>query len=62
MCTGMAAAMAGYAMPTVHTDIFVAIGTGDVDSVGAGRGKFHCVNVPLKDGVRDEQYGEIFTR
>ena len=40
----------------------VAIGTGSVNSVGAGRGKFHCVNVPLKDGVRDDQYGEIFTR
>lgn len=40
----------------------VVVGSGDVHSVGAGRGKFHCVNVPLRDGVRDDQYEEIFKR
>ena len=44
------------------TRLSAVTGSGDVDSVGAGRGRFHCVNVPLRDGVRDDQYEEIFTR
>lgn len=38
------------------------LGTGDVDSVGVGRGRFYTVNVPLRDGMRDEQFEEIFRR
>ncbi|PSN47474.1 Histone deacetylase 8 [Blattella germanica] len=35
-------------------------GSGSLDDVGFGRGKFHAVNVPLKDGVRDKAYMQIF--
>ncbi len=35
-------------------------GTGDVTDVGMGRGKNYCVNFPLKDGIDDESYREIF--
>lgn len=39
-----------------------APGSGGLDSIGAGRGKFHCVNIPLLDGTRDQQYEMIFNR
>lgn len=35
-------------------------GTGHVDDVGTGRGKNYAVNFPLKDGIDDESYREIF--
>lgn len=38
------------------------LGTGDLDSVGSGKGRYHCINVPLSDGIRDEQYEKIFKR
>lgn len=31
-------------------------GTGGLDSAGSGSGKYHTVNIPLKDGIQDEQY------
>lgn len=36
-------------------------GTGDVNEIGAGRGRLYSLNVPLKDGIDDMQYLEIFT-
>lgn len=41
--------------------VYACTGTGDVTSVGGGRGKFYTVNVPLREGVRDDQYYSIFT-
>ena len=38
------------------------IGTGSVEDVGNGIGKYYSVNVPLKEGIDDEQYCYIFTR
>jgi len=35
-------------------------GTGDVWDVGAGVGEYYAVNFPLKDGIDDESYEEIF--
>lgn len=35
-------------------------GTGDVTDVGIGRGKNYCVNFPLKDGIDDQSYREVF--
>eukprot|EP01053_Blabericola_migrator_P007746 Blabericola_migrator_1__7745@NODE_395_length_8977_cov_183_416835_g72_i1_p3_GENE_NODE_395_length_8977_cov_183_416835_g72_i1NODE_395_length_8977_cov_183_416835_g72_i1_p3_ORF_typecomplete_len478_score85_94Hist_deacetyl/PF00850_19/1_2e89_NODE_395_length_8977_cov_183_416835_g72_i171268559 len=35
-------------------------GTGDVVDVGAGPGKYYAVNVPLNDGVTDEQFVSLF--
>uniref|UniRef100_A0A183C1X2 histone deacetylase n=1 Tax=Globodera pallida TaxID=36090 RepID=A0A183C1X2_GLOPA len=35
-------------------------GTGELKDVGAGRGRYYSVNVPLKDGVTDEAYQLIF--
>jgi len=35
-------------------------GTGDLKDIGAGRGRYYSVNVPLKDGVTDDSYQSIF--
>ncbi|KII68022.1 Histone deacetylase 1 [Thelohanellus kitauei] len=35
-------------------------GTGDIRDVGVERGKYYCVNVPLRDGITDEVYESIF--
>lgn len=35
-------------------------GTGDVVDVGIGRGKYYSANFPLRDGIDDESYREIF--
>lgn len=43
-------------------EIFVHLGTGAVNECGVGRGKYFAVNVPLKDGVNNEMYIEIFDR
>ncbi|XP_034234102.1 histone deacetylase 8-like isoform X2 [Thrips palmi] len=37
-------------------------GSGAITDVGRGNGKFYSVNVPLKDGIRDEAYTKIFNR
>lgn len=37
-------------------------GSGAITDVGRGNGKFYSVNVPLKDGIRDESYSKIFDR
>mgnify|MGYP003643751748 CR=1 FL=1 len=35
-------------------------GTGDLDELGMGRGKYYSVNVPLMDGVDDRTYVDLF--
>lgn len=35
-------------------------GTGDLRDIGAGRGKYYAVNIPLRDGMDDESYESIF--
>ncbi|XP_067927813.1 probable histone deacetylase 1-B [Watersipora subatra] len=35
-------------------------GTGDLRDIGAGRGKYYAVNFPLRDGIDDESYEQIF--
>ncbi|KIY66231.1 histone deacetylase [Cylindrobasidium torrendii FP15055 ss-10] len=35
-------------------------GTGELRDIGVGKGKYHCVNVPLRDGISDENYKSIF--
>lgn len=35
-------------------------GTGDIEDVGAGDGKRYAVNFPLRDGIDDENYENIF--
>jgi histone deacetylase 1/2 len=35
-------------------------GTGDLKDVGAGKGKYYAVNFPLRDGIDDESYEQIF--
>ena len=37
-------------------------GSGKLDDVGKGRGKYFTVNVPLKDGIEDKQYVDVVTR
>lgn len=40
-------------------EIFFA-GTGDLRDIGAGKGKYYAVNIPLRDGMDDEAYESIF--
>ncbi|KAJ9477404.1 putative Histone deacetylase RPD3 (putative) [Pseudozyma hubeiensis] len=35
-------------------------GTGDVRDIGMKKGKNYCVNVPLRDGIGDLEFGNIF--
>ncbi|VDM93423.1 unnamed protein product, partial [Onchocerca ochengi] len=35
-------------------------GTGDVQDIGSGKGKYYAVNCPLHDGIDDETYQRIF--
>uniref|UniRef100_A0A8R1HVV3 Histone deacetylase n=1 Tax=Caenorhabditis japonica TaxID=281687 RepID=A0A8R1HVV3_CAEJA len=35
-------------------------GTGDLKDVGAGKGKYYALNVPLRDGVDDATYERLF--
>ncbi|KAI5935956.1 Histone deacetylase 2 [Manis javanica] len=35
-------------------------GTGDLRDIGAGKGKYYTVNFPMRDGIDDESYGQIF--
>lgn len=38
-------------------------GTGDMNDIGFGsKGKYHSVNIPLKDGITDECYVDIFKK
>lgn len=37
-------------------------GTGGCHDVGLGKGKYYTVNVPLKDGITDKPFIEIFSR
>mmetsp|Transcript_24573 Transcript_24573/g.53697 ORF Transcript_24573/g.53697 Transcript_24573/m.53697 type:complete len:450 (+) Transcript_24573:336-1685(+) len=42
-----------------HGDGFFP-GTGDLDEVGVGAGKYYSINVPLRDGIDDESYEGLF--
>lgn len=44
-------------MPCSHRS-----GSGKLEEVGKGRGMYFTVNVPLKDGIGDRQYVDLFTR
>ncbi|PRP77333.1 histone deacetylase family protein [Planoprotostelium fungivorum] len=35
-------------------------GTGDIKDIGSGIGKNHAINFPLKDGIDDEAYHNVF--
>ncbi|KAI5948757.1 RPD3 [Candida theae] len=35
-------------------------GTGNLTDIGIGKGKYHSVNVPLRDGIDDASYKSIF--
>ncbi|TPX42106.1 hypothetical protein SeMB42_g01200 [Synchytrium endobioticum] len=35
-------------------------GTGDIQDIGHGRGKYYAVNFPMKDGIDDESYRSVF--
>ena len=37
-------------------------GTGAKEEVGYGKGKYYSVNVPLKDGITDENYQYVFDK
>ena len=35
-------------------------GTGDLKDIGYGKGRNYAVNVPLRDGINDENYRSVF--
>ena len=35
-------------------------GTGDLQDIGAGKGRYYAVNFPLRDGMDDEAFDQIF--
>ena len=35
-------------------------GTGSINSVGEGKGKYYSLNIPLKVGIDDDTYQELF--
>ena len=37
-------------------------GTGAINDIGGGKGKYFTLNVPLKEGVHDDEYHEVFLR
>lgn len=37
-------------------------GTGNIDNIGLGSGKYFSVNVPLAEGITDKQYCELFDK
>jgi histone deacetylase 1/2 len=37
-------------------------GSGNIESIGEGQGKYHSINVPLKPGMTDETYFELFKK
>uniref|UniRef100_A0A2C9JYC4 Histone deacetylase n=1 Tax=Biomphalaria glabrata TaxID=6526 RepID=A0A2C9JYC4_BIOGL len=37
-------------------------GSGELNDVGTGRGKYFTVNIPLMDGIKDKEYFSIFTK
>lgn len=42
--------------------MYLRLGTGDLSDTGLGKGRWHAVNVPLEDGIKDDRYYQIFTR
>lgn len=42
--------------------MYLYLGTGDLSDTGLGKGRWHAVNVPLEDGIKDDRYYQIFTR
>lgn len=37
-------------------------GTGSVDDIGLGKGKYYAVNVPLSEGLSDKKFYPLFER
>lgn len=35
-------------------------GTGNLNDIGAGKGRYYCVNVPMREGMSDENFERIF--
>ena len=35
-------------------------GTGSINDIGYGSGKYYSVNCPLRDGITDETYKQVF--
>ena len=46
----------------IFKNISCISGTGASQDVGLGKGKYYTVNVPLKDGITDQPFIEIFSR
>jgi len=37
-------------------------GSGNAEEIGFGKGRFRCLNVPLRVGASDEDYVKVFNR
>lgn len=44
----------------LHIIIGFCSPSGDLRDIGAGKGKYYAVNIPLRDGMDDESYESIF--
>ena len=40
----------------------MVLGSGNIQDIGISKGKYYTFNVPLMDGVTDEQYAAAFDR
>ena len=40
----------------------IILGTGSIEDIGLGKGKYYSVNVPLLDGIRDPEYVALMYR
>uniref|UniRef100_A0A8C9B5M5 Histone deacetylase 2 n=1 Tax=Phocoena sinus TaxID=42100 RepID=A0A8C9B5M5_PHOSS len=48
-----------YHQRVLYIDIDIHHGD-DLRDIGAGKGKYYAVNFPMRDGIDDESYGQIF--
>ncbi|XP_052810380.1 histone deacetylase 8-like isoform X2 [Mya arenaria] len=48
---------------SVHKhDVGFFPGTGSINDVGFGKGRYHTVNIPLRDGIRDTEFSALVCR
>lgn len=54
--------MITFSTPVTYNNYSPLAGTGSCSDVGEGKGKYYTVNIPLKDGITDKPFIQIFSR
>lgn len=54
--------MITFSTPVTYNNYSPLAGTGSCSDVGEGKGKYYTVNIPLKDGITDKPFFQIFSR